>query len=177
MLKELACTYVILGHSERREYFKEDDQLIAKKVKSALENEITPIVCVGENLALREEGKALPFVRGQVERDLAGLAASELRKVVIAYEPIWAIGTGRTACAEDAQEMCAAIRAAVSSFAGPVAQEIRILYGGSAKPGNIAKLMAEPDIDGGLIVGSSLEFQEFTQLIRNASDFLAAKDG
>ncbi|NLL53289.1 MAG: triose-phosphate isomerase [Peptococcaceae bacterium] len=168
MLKELACTYVIIGHSERREYFKEDDEIIAKKVKAALENGITPILCVGENLSLREAGKAQDFVRGQVEKDLAGLTAAELSRIVVAYEPIWAIGTGKTASAQDAQQMCAAIRSTVADMAGSAAQEMRILYGGSAKSGNIAELMAQPDIDGGLIGGSSLDVQEFTQLIQNA---------
>ena len=168
MLKELACTYVIIGHSERREYFKEDDEIIAKKVKAALENGITPILCVGENLSLREAGKAQDFVRGQVEKDLAGLTAAELSRIVVAYEPIWAIGTGKTASAQDAQQMCAAIRSTVADMVGSAAQKIRILYGGSAKSGNIAELMAQPDIDGGLIGGSSLDVQEFTQLIQNA---------
>ena len=168
MLKDLACTYVILGHSERRQYFKEDGQMIAKKVKAALDNGIIPILCVGENLALREDGKALAYVRGQVESDLADLTVSELSKVVIAYEPIWAIGTGKTASAEDAQEMCKAIRSTVSTIYGSVAQEMRILYGGSAKSGNIQELMAQPDIDGGLIGGSSLDVREFTKLIQNA---------
>lgn len=168
MLLDLACTYVVLGHSERREYLKEDDQLIAKKVKAALEAGLTPILCVGENLALREGGKALAFVRGQVEKDLMELSPAELRKVVIAYEPIWAIGTGKTASSEDAQEMCSAIRSTLAGIAGSVAQEIRILYGGSVKSGNIAELMAQPDIDGALVGGASLEVQEFAQLIQNA---------
>ncbi len=167
MLKDLACTYVILGHSERREYFKEDDELIAKKVKVALDSGLTPILCVGENLALREDGKALAYVRGQIEKDLMELTSAELQKVVIAYEPIWAIGTGKTASAQDAQEMCSAIRTTLAAIAGSVAQKMRILYGGSAKPGNIAELMAQPDIDGGLIGGASLDIQEFIQLIQN----------
>lgn len=168
MLQDLACTYVIIGHSERREYFKEDDELIARKVKAALENGLTPILCVGENLALRDGGKALGFVRGQVEKDLIDLAPADLSKVVIAYEPIWAIGTGKTASAQDAQEMCSAIRSTLSGIAGTVAQEIRILYGGSVKSSNIAELMAQPDIDGALVGGASLEVQEFVQLIHNA---------
>ncbi|MGI6450711.1 MAG: triose-phosphate isomerase [Desulfitobacteriia bacterium] len=168
MLKDLACTYVILGHSERREYLKEDDELIAKKVKAALEAGLIPILCVGENLALREGGKALAFVRGQVEKDLVELEPAELRKVVIAYEPIWAIGTGKTASAQDAQEMCSAIRSTLAGIAGTVAQEIKILYGGSVKSGNIAELMAQPDIDGALVGGASLEVPEFAQLIQNA---------
>lgn len=168
MLLDLACTYVVLGHSERREYLKEDDELIARKVKAALDAGLTPILCVGENLAQREGGKALAYVRGQVEKDLMELGPSELRKVVIAYEPIWAIGTGKTASAEDAQEMCSAIRTTLAGIAGEVAQEIRILYGGSVKSGNIAELMAQPDIDGALVGGASLELQEFAQLIQNA---------
>jgi len=168
MLQDMACTCVIIGHSERREYFKEDDELIAKKIKAALEMSLTPILCVGENLAFREDGKALAFVRGQVEKDLMELSPSELQKVVIAYEPIWAIGTGKTASAQDAQEMCSAIRSTLSGIAGSVAQQIRILYGGSVKSGNIAELMAQPDIDGALVGGASLEVQEFAQLIQNA---------
>lgn len=168
MLLDLACTYVVIGHSERREYLKEDDALIAKKVKAALEMGLTPILCVGENLAYREEGKALPFVRGQVERDIMELGRAELRQVIIAYEPIWAIGTGKTASAQDAQEMCLGIRSTLAGIAGSVAQDIRILYGGSVKAGNIAELMTQPDIDGALVGGASLEVQEFAQLIQNA---------
>jgi triosephosphate isomerase len=129
---------------------------------------LTPILCVGENLELRENGKAIAFVRGQVEKDLVELSPAELQKVVIAYEPIWAIGTGKTASAQDAQEMCAAIRSTLSGIAGTVAEEIRILYGGSVKSGNSAELMAQPDIDGALVGGASLEVQEFAQLIQNA---------
>lgn len=168
MLTDLACTYVILGHSERRAYLKEDDEFIAHKVKISLENGLTPILCVGENLALREEGKALAFVRGQIERTLRDLNPAELRQVAIAYEPIWAIGTGRTASAQDAQEICSAIRSTAASFAGPVAREIRILYGGSVKTSNIAELMSQPDIDGALVGGASLNPREFAELIQNA---------
>jgi len=168
MLQELACTYVILGHSERREYFKEDDELIARKVKAALDNGLTPILCVGENLTLRESGKAEDYVRAQVQNGLKNLTSEELRRTVIAYEPIWAIGTGKTASAQDAQDMCGTIRKTVSMLDGDAAKIIRILYGGSAKSGNIADLMVQPDIDGGLIGGSSLEVLEFTKLIQNA---------
>lgn len=168
MLVDLACTHVIIGHSERREYLKETDEMIARKVKTALEVGLTPILCVGESLAQREEGKALGFVRGQVEKDLADLNSDELSKVVIAYEPIWAIGTGRTASAQDAQEMCDAIRSTLAGIAGAVAQEVRILYGGSVKADNIAELMAQPDIDGALVGGASLDPQGFAELIRNA---------
>jgi len=165
MLLDLACTYVVLGHSERREYFKEDDELIAKKVKKALDTGLTPILCVGENLALREDGKALGFVRGQVEKDLMDLTPAELSKVVIAYEPIWAIGTGRTASAEDAQEMCSGIRATLSGISGSVAQEMRILYGGSVKPDNVTGLMGQPDIDGALVGGASLKADSFAGIV------------
>ena len=168
MLLDMACTYVIIGHSERREHMKEDDQLIAKKVKLALDKGLIPILCVGENLALREGGKALAFVRGQVEKNLMDLTPSELRKVVIAYEPIWAIGTGKTASAQDAQEICAAIRSTIAGISGSVAEEIRILYGGSVKPSNIAELMTQSDIDGALVGGASLDSQGFAELIHNA---------
>lgn len=168
MLLDMACTYVIIGHSERREHMKEDDELIAKKVKMALDKGLVPILCVGENLSLREGGKALGFVRGQVEKNLMDLSPTDLRKVVIAYEPIWAIGTGRTASSQDAQEICAAIRSTISGISGAVAQEIRILYGGSVKPSNIAELMAQPDIDGALVGGASLDPRGFAELIHNA---------
>lgn len=167
MLTDLACTYVILGHSERREYFKEDDTLIARKVKTALDHGLIPILCVGENLALRESGQALAFVQGQVEKGINGLSSEEVSKIVVAYEPIWAIGTGRTASPQDAQEMCAAIRATLDSLAGTVSAQVRILYGGSVKSSNIAELMAEPDIDGALVGGASLDYQEFAKLIDN----------
>ncbi len=168
MLLDMACTYVIIGHSERREFLKEEDEFIAKKIKAALESGLTPILCVGENLASREAGKALAFVRGQVEKDLMDLTPAELSKIVIAYEPIWAIGTGKTASAQDAQEMCSAIRATLTGIAGTVAQQMKILYGGSVKSGNIAELMAQPDIDGALVGGASLDVNEFSLLIQNA---------
>ena len=168
MLLDMACTYVIIGHSERREHMKENDDLIAKKVKMALDKGLIPILCVGENLSMREGGKAIGFVRGQVEKNLMDLTPTELHKVVIAYEPIWAIGTGKTASSQDAQEICAAIRSTISGISGSVAQEIRILYGGSVKPSNIAELMAQPDIDGALVGGASLDAQGFAELIHNA---------
>lgn len=167
MLKELACTYVILGHSERRELYETDEE-IARKVKAALAAELTPILCVGENLQQREEGRALNVVRGQVERDLAGLGEEELRKIAIAYEPIWAIGTGKTASSQDAQEMCAGIRYTVAQMSGSAAAGMPILYGGSVKEGNIAELMLEPDIDGALVGGASLDPAGFAALIAKA---------
>lgn len=168
MLVDAACTYVILGHSERREILRETDEEIAKKVKVALKAGLTPILCVGENLAQREEGRAFAVVRGQVEKDLTDLSADDLKRVVIAYEPIWAIGTGKTASSEDAQEMCAMIRSNLAGIAGTVADEVNILYGGSVKADNIAELMAQPDVDGALVGGASLDPEGFAQLVQNA---------
>ena len=167
MLLDVACTYVIIGHSERREYCHENDEEIHLKVKAALDSGITPILCVGEKLIHREEGKALSVVRNQVQNDLTDLSRSELQKVVIAYEPIWAIGTGKTASAQDAQEMCAAIRSTIAGIAGNVAEEISILYGGSVKEDNIKELMAQADIDGALVGGASLEAEGFAALIKS----------
>lgn len=168
MLIDMACTYVIIGHSERRGYLKESDELIAKKIKAALENNLKPILCVGENLSQREDGKALSFVRSQVEKDLSELSSEDIGKVVIAYEPIWAIGTGKTASPQDAQEMCAAIRSTLAGIAGAVANNIQILYGGSVKSGNIKELTDKTDIDGALVGGASLDPKEFAELIHNA---------
>ena len=168
MLQDLACRFVILGHSERREYMKETDDLIGLKVKAALAHNLTPILCVGENLQQRETGQALKFVRGQVEKALAGINASDLAGIVIAYEPIWAIGTGKTATAAEAQEMCQAIRLTLAGMAGPAAQTIRILYGGSVKSSNISEFMAQTDIDGALVGGASLDADGFSELISKA---------
>lgn len=168
MLVDIACTYVIVGHSERREILRETDEEIAKKVKAALKAGLTPILCVGENLAHREEGRALAMVRGQVEKDLMDLPPEELKRVVIAYEPLWAIGTGKTASSQDAQDMCLAIRSTLAGIAGAVADEVNILYGGSVKADNIAELIAQPDVDGALVGGASLDADDFAQLIENA---------
>lgn len=168
MLADLACTYVIVGHSERREILGETDELIGKKVKAALAAGLAPILCVGENLAQREAGRALQVVRGQVERDLADIPPEDLPRLVIAYEPIWAIGTGKTASSSDTQEMCAAIRSSLAGIAGALAGETRILYGGSVKPGNISDLMRQPDVDGALVGGASLDPLGFSELIKNA---------
>ncbi|MFZ3100801.1 MAG: triose-phosphate isomerase [Desulfitobacteriaceae bacterium] len=168
MLLDVACTYVILGHSERREFFRETDEDISKKVKAAISNGLKPILCVGENLSHREEGKALAVVRAQIQRNLLELSSDELRKITIAYEPIWAIGTGKTASSRDAQEMCAGIRSTLSGIAGSLAEEIVILYGGSVKAENIAELMTQSDIDGALVGGASLDAEGFAQLIKNA---------
>lgn len=172
MLLDLACTYTVIGHSERRELLHETDEDVARKVKTALNAGLTPILCVGENLAQREDGKALAIVRGQVQNDLTDLSAEELRRIVIAYEPIWAIGTGKTASSADAQEMCSGIRSTLAGIVGSVADEIPILYGGSVKAGNIAEIMGQADIDGALVGGASLEAQGFAQLIHNAREAL-----
>ncbi|AET70833.1 triosephosphate isomerase [Desulfosporosinus orientis DSM 765] len=170
MLLDVACTYVILGHSERREMFGETDPDIAKKVKKALAAGLTPILCCGENLNLREEGKAVQWVQGQVSRALAGISAEKLERIIVAYEPIWAIGTGKTASSKDAQEMCAAIRVTLTELMGQDVEKVPILYGGSVKPDNIAELMAEPDIDGALVGGASLDPLNFADLIKNAGN-------
>ncbi|MFA6807471.1 MAG: triose-phosphate isomerase, partial [Eubacteriales bacterium] len=168
MIIDQACTHVIIGHSERREILKETDEEIVLKIKTALEVGLIPILCVGENLTQREGGKAFGHVRGQVEKDLEDLSSEELQKVVIAYEPIWAIGSGKIASPQDAQEMCATIRSTLAGIHGVVAQKMRILYGGSVKSGNIKEIMDQPDIDGALVGGSSLNSEEFALLINNA---------
>lgn len=170
MLKEIDCRYVILGHSERRQYFGETDAMVNKKVLAALAHDLVPIVCVGERLEERESGTTEAVVRRQVEGSLAGLGARQAAGLVVAYEPVWAIGTGRTASASDAQQVNAFIRGLLRSlFGATAAQAIRIQYGGSVKPGNIAELMAQSDIDGALVGGASLEVDSFTDIIRNAA--------
>ncbi|MDR1962026.1 MAG: triose-phosphate isomerase [Gracilibacteraceae bacterium] len=168
MLLDVGCSWVIIGHSERRELLGETDGDVARKTRLALETGLLPIVCVGETLAVREAGRAATHVRAQTEKGLAGLAPDDLRRVTVAYEPIWAIGTGRTATAADAQEICAAIRATIAGFAGPAAGDIRILYGGSVKSGNIAELLKTGDIDGALVGGASLGAAEFAEIVRLA---------
>jgi len=177
MLLDVACTYVILGHSERREMFRETDEEIAKKVQQALRVGLTPILCCGENLSLREEGKAVERVQGQVTRALSGLSTEELSRIIIAYEPIWAIGTGKTASSKDAQEMCASIRATLTEHMGRDAEKVPILYGGSVKAENIAELMTEPDVDGALVGGASLDPLNFAKLIKNAGPLVARGEG
>lgn len=168
MLNDLACTYVIIGHSERRELLHETDAEIAKKVKAAFSAGLIPILCVGENLQQRENGQALEIVRGQLENDLEGLTEDELMKLVIAYEPIWAIGTGKTASSQDAQEMCAGIRSNIAKMSEMAAAALPVLYGGSVKADNIADLVSQADIDGALVGGASLDPGGFARLINNA---------
>lgn len=158
MLVDAGVKYVIIGHSERRDYFKEDDVLLNKKVKKAIEAGLTPILCCGETLEQRELGVTLDWIRLQIKSDLAGVAAADVANLVIAYEPIWAIGTGKTATSDQAQEVCKAIRDCVREMYDDVtAEAVRIQYGGSVNAGNAAELFAKPDIDGGLVGGASLK--------------------
>ncbi|ABZ83264.1 triosephosphate isomerase [Heliomicrobium modesticaldum Ice1] len=166
MLKALGCRYVIIGHSERRQYFGETDATVAEKVRAALAEELIPIVCVGETLEQREKGVTNPVVEIQVRQGLDGLSPEELSGLIIAYEPIWAIGTGRTASPDDAQQVCAFIRSVMARLAGEGAQKTRILYGGSVKPDNIKELMNQPDIDGALVGGASLKAESFARIVR-----------
>jgi triosephosphate isomerase len=167
MLAKLGCSYVLAGHSERRQYHAEDDALVNTKVKAALRNELTPILCVGENLDVRRAGEQLSHTLGQLDGGLAGLPAEQVAGLVVAYEPVWAIGTGEVASPEDAHEVCRAIRGRVSKGHGAeVAASVRILYGGSVKADNIAAIMTQPDIDGALVGGASLDAGEFATICR-----------
>ncbi|OBJ09491.1 triose-phosphate isomerase [Mycobacterium sp. 1245499.0] len=164
-LAKLGCTFVVVGHSERRTYHHEDDAVVAAKAAAALKHELTPIVCVGEHLDIREAGQHVSHCEKQVRESLAGLSAEQIAKVVIAYEPVWAIGTGRVASAADAQEVCKAIREQLASLASPeVADSVRVLYGGSVNAKNIGELIARDDIDGGLVGGASLDGEQFATL-------------
>lgn len=165
MLKDLGCRYVIIGHSERRQYFGETDATVNKKLHAALRHDLVPIVCVGETLDEREAGKTLEVVRRQVEDGLKGLTPDQVETLVVAYEPVWAIGTGRTATAADAQEVIAFIRKTLKAMYGERAELTRIQYGGSVKPENIAELMAQPDIDGALVGGASLDAVSFAAIV------------
>ena len=169
MLRALFVTYVILGHSERRTFFGDTDTFVNKKTLAALANQLKPILCVGETLAERESGSTLAVVKKQVEGGLLGVTAEQMNSVVIAYEPVWAIGTGKVATTAQAQEVHAYIRELLTSLYGaPVAQKVRILYGGSMKPSNAPELLAQKDIDGGLIGGAALEAKSFVELVKAA---------
>ena len=158
MLVDAGVEYVIIGHSERRDYFKETDAFLNQKVKKAFEHNLTPILCCGESLEQREMGVTMDWIRLQIKSDLAGITAEQVQKMVIAYEPIWAIGTGKTATTEQAQEVCKGIRDCIAEmYDDATAQEVRIQYGGSVNAGNVAELFAQPDIDGGLVGGASLK--------------------
>ncbi|MBP2478295.1 triosephosphate isomerase [Crossiella equi] len=165
MLAKLGCAWVVVGHSERREIHGETDELVNKKVKAALKHGISPIFCIGEQLEVREAGTHVEHVTEQLVAGLKGLKAEQVEKVVVAYEPVWAIGTGKVASAADAQEVCGAIRAKLAEKYGPeVANTVRVLYGGSVKSGNIAELVKQEDVDGALVGGASLDAEEFAKL-------------
>jgi triosephosphate isomerase len=171
MLAKLGCDYIIVGHSERRRYHHEDDALVNAKAQAALRHEITPIVCVGEDLAVRQEGRHVEHCVDQVTGSLEGIPAEQVAGMVIAYEPVWAIGTGEVATPGDAQEACGAIREHVSAVHGrETARSLRILYGGSVKQDNIAPIMAQPDVDGALVGGASLDAGEFVGICRYQTD-------
>ena len=170
MLKDLGVKYVIIGHSERRQYFCETDAIVNKKVHAALNGGMTPIICVGESLEQRETGVTEDLIAMQVKSALYGVPADKLRRCIIAYEPIWAIGTGKTATAQQAGEVCSLIRATIRNLYGArVARSVTIQYGGSMNPANAAELLAQPDIDGGLIGGASLKPEQFVAIINAAN--------
>jgi triosephosphate isomerase len=167
MLAKLGCTYVAVGHSERRAIHGESDELLNRKLKAALANEIFPIFCIGEELPIREAGTHVEHVLNQVRNGLKGLHKPDLKKIVFAYEPVWAIGTGKTATPEDAQEVCAAIRIELAKIGSDeIAEAARILYGGSVKSANIVEIMRQPDVDGVLVGGASLDPEEFARIAK-----------
>jgi len=167
MLNKLGCTFVVVGHSERRAIHNEGDEIVNKKIKAVLANEMTPIFCIGEELAIREAGTHVEHVLNQVRAGLKGFHKPDLKKIVFAYEPVWAIGTGKTATPEDAQEVCAAIRAELIKIGSEeIAEAARILYGGSVKSANIVEIMKQEDVDGALVGGASLDPEEFARIAR-----------
>ncbi|HEY0541950.1 MAG TPA: triose-phosphate isomerase [Actinoallomurus sp.] len=167
MLAKLGCTYVLAGHSERRQHHHEDDALVNAKVKAALKHELTPILCVGEGLEVRQAGEHLSHTLAQLDGGLEKVPAEQARQIVIAYEPVWAIGTGEVATPDDAQEVCGAIRTRLAElYSGDLADQVRILYGGSVKGDNIGGIMAQSDIDGALVGGASLDAGEFIKICR-----------
>ena len=166
MLAKLGCTFAVVGHSERRQYHGETDEIVNAKAKAAFRHELTPIVCVGEGLEVRKAGDQVSYTLAQVDGALEGLTADQVASLVIAYEPVWAIGTGEVATPADAQEVCAAIRARVREVHGNAADKVRVLYGGSMKSDNVAAIMAEKDVDGGLVGGASLDPDEFVAICR-----------
>jgi triosephosphate isomerase (TIM) len=167
MLIDAGCSHVIIGHSERRQYFNETDEFIGKKLAKILTTELTPILCCGETLEEREAGKVDTIILGQLKNAMAGLTEESLSRIIIAYEPIWAIGTGKTATPEMAEEVHAMIRKWLAeAYSECLSDSIRILYGGSVKPGNISELMSQADIDGALVGGASLDAQTFAQIVK-----------
>ena len=169
MLAKLGCTYVAIGHSERREIHGEDDATVNAKVKAAYKHGLIPILCVGEGLAVREAGNQVAHSVDQLKAALADITAAQATSIVLAYEPVWAIGTGRVATPADAQEVCAALRTALAElYSQDVADAVRVLYGGSVKSGNVAEIVAQPDVDGALVGGASLDATEFATLAANS---------
>lgn len=167
MLAKLKCSFVAVGHSERRQYHNETDEIVNAKVKAAFKHELTPILCVGEELEVRQAGRHVEHTLAQVEGGLKDVPAEQAETVVVAYEPVWAIGTGQVCGADDAQEVCGAIRGKLAElYSQDVADKIRIQYGGSVKSGNVAEIMSKPDIDGALIGGASLDVDEFVKIVR-----------
>jgi triosephosphate isomerase len=167
MLAKLGCTYAVVGHSERRAYHDETDEVVASKVAAAFRHDLVPIMCIGEEKEIREAGTHVAHTLAQLDGGLAGLPAEQAETIVIAYEPVWAIGTGLTATPQDAQEMCAAIRGRLAELYAPdVADKVRIQYGGSVKGSNAAAIMAGPDVDGALIGGASLDAEDFVRIVR-----------
>ena len=170
LLKDAGAQYVIIGHSERRQFFHETDETVNKKTKAALKSHLTPIVCVGETLSERESKKTFKVIETQLKGGFANFGPEEMKRLVIAYEPVWAIGTGKVATPEEAQEVHAFIRKELSKiFGNDVTQHLRILYGGSVKPDNISNLMGEGDIDGALVGGASLDANQFSEIVRGAN--------
>lgn len=173
MLKDAGCAFVIIGHSERRQFFGETNENVNKKLKAALAEGLTPIVCVGEALKEREEGKTLDVLKDHIEGALSGISVEDALKIVIAYEPVWAIGTGKTATPAQAQEAHKYIRDLLRKlYNQEVASYLRIQYGGSVKPDNIAELMKEPDVDGALVGGASLQAASFSEIVKKAAEVL-----
>ena len=167
MLAKLGCSYVLVGHSERRQYHAETDEVVGTKLRKAIEHGIAPILCIGEGLEVRQAGGHVQHCVDQLTAALADVPVEQARTVVVAYEPVWAIGTGEVATPEDAQEVCAAVRSALAElYPGELADTARVLYGGSVKAGNVAALMEQPDVDGALVGGASLDAEEFTALCR-----------
>jgi triosephosphate isomerase len=167
MLAKLRCAYVAIGHSERRQYHGEDEAVVNAKVKAAFKHGLTPILCVGEGLDVRKAGNQVAHTLAQLDGALEGVPAEQAATIVVAYEPVWAIGTGEVATPEDAQEVCGAIRARLAElYDAPVAEAVRIQYGGSVKAGNVAAIMAQPDVDGALVGGAALDAEEFVRIVR-----------
>jgi triosephosphate isomerase len=167
MLAKLGCSYVVVGHSERRQYHAESDAVVNAKAKAAFRHRLTPIVCVGEGLEVRQAGEQVPFTLAQLDGAFEGIPAEQARTAVVAYEPVWAIGTGEVATPADAQEVCAAIRTRLAElYTGDLADGVRVLYGGSVKASNAAGIMAEADVDGALVGGASLTAEEFVGICR-----------